>query len=72
MITIHPAWQLGVDQRVGSIEVGKDGDIAVFSAHPFSPDARCEMTLVDGTVYFDRSRDLAARPGPAAAPGGAR
>jgi imidazolonepropionase-like amidohydrolase len=61
MITLNPAWQLGIDGRVGSIEVGKDADLAVFSAHPFSPEARVELTLVDGTIYFDRARDLAAR-----------
>jgi imidazolonepropionase-like amidohydrolase len=61
MITLNPARQLGIEGRVGSIEVGKDADLAVFSQHPFSPDTRVEYTLVDGTVYFDRSRDLAAR-----------
>lgn len=65
MITINPAWQLGVDKRVGSLEVGKDADIAVFSAHPFDPDTKVLMTLVDGTVYFDRAKDLAARKAPA-------
>ena len=54
MITINPAWQIGVDKRVGSIEVGKDGDLAVFSAHPFSPAARVEKTIIEGKVYFDR------------------
>ena len=34
MVTLNPARQLGVDKRVGSIEVGKDADIAIFSAHP--------------------------------------
>ena len=57
MVTLNPAWQLGIDARVGSIEVGKDADIAIFSAHPFAPDARVETTLVDGVVYFDRARD---------------
>ena len=70
MITIHPAWQLGVENRVGSIEPGKDADLAIFSAHPFSPDARVERTLVEGTVVFDRERDLAARPAAPAAGGG--
>ncbi len=56
MITLNPAWQLGIDKRVGSLEVGKDADIAIFDAHPFLPDARVEMTLVDGTVYFDRAK----------------
>ena len=35
----------------------KDADIAIFSAHPFDPATRVEMTLVDGIVYFDRARD---------------
>jgi imidazolonepropionase-like amidohydrolase len=77
MITLHPAWQLGVDRHVGSLEAGKQADIAIFSGHPLSATARCEMTLVDGQVYFDRSKDLAARTGvaawePLAAAGGAR
>jgi imidazolonepropionase-like amidohydrolase len=61
MITLNAAAQLGVEKRVGSIEAGKDADLAIFSAHPFSPDARCETTLVDGIVYFDRAKDLAMR-----------
>src|SRR4029453_8584033 len=44
MITLNPAWQLGIDSRVGSLEGGKEADISIFSAHPFSPDARVEMT----------------------------
>src|ERR1700755_311335 len=55
MITLNPAKQLGVDKMVGSLEVGKDGDIAVFSAHPFAPSAMAEYTIIDGKVYFDRS-----------------
>jgi imidazolonepropionase-like amidohydrolase len=54
MITLHAAWQLGVDHRVGSIEVGKDADLAIFNGHPFAPASRVEMTLVDGRVFFDR------------------
>jgi imidazolonepropionase-like amidohydrolase len=64
MVTLNPAWQLGIDKWVGSLEVGKDADVAIFSAHPFSPDAHVEMTLVDGTVYFDRQKDLQKRTGP--------
>jgi imidazolonepropionase-like amidohydrolase len=56
MVTLNPAIQLGIDKRVGSLEVGKDADIAIFSAYPLSPDARVEMTLVDGRVYFDRAK----------------
>jgi imidazolonepropionase-like amidohydrolase len=62
MITLNPASQLGIEKRVGSIEPGKDADLVLFNAHPFSPDARVEMTMVEGVVYFDRERDLAARP----------
>lgn len=55
MITLNAAWQLGIDNRVGSIEVGKDADLAIFNGHPFAPASRVEMTLVDGRVFFDRS-----------------
>jgi imidazolonepropionase-like amidohydrolase len=61
MITLNPAKQLGVDKVTGSLDVGKDGDIAVFSAHPFAPAARVEMTLVDGKVYFDRASAMTLR-----------
>jgi imidazolonepropionase-like amidohydrolase len=54
MVTLNAATQLGIDKYTGSIDVGKDADIAIFSAHPFSPAARVEMTLVDGRVFFDR------------------
>ena len=54
MITLNAAWQLGVDKQVGSIEVGKDADLAIFNGHPFAPASRVEMTLVDGRVFFDR------------------
>ena len=61
LITTEPAWMLGVEKRVGALEPGMDGDLAVFNAHPFSPYARVEMTLVDGQVIFDRERDLKTR-----------
>ena len=56
MITVNPARELGIDHRVGSIEVGKDADIALFNAHPFDTYARCQMALVDGEVRFLRAR----------------
>jgi len=55
MITLNPARQLGVADRVGSIDVGKDADLAIFSGHPFAPGSRVEMTLIDGRVFFDRN-----------------
>lgn len=57
LITINPAKQLGIDDRVGSIEVGKDADLAIFSAHPLSIYAIAEKTIVDGKVMFDRTND---------------
>ncbi len=54
MITLHAAWQLGVEERTGSLEPGKDADVAIFGAHPFSPEARVDMTFVDGMLAFDR------------------
>ena len=61
LITMNPAWQLGIEERVGSIDVGKDADLAVWSAHPFSVYARVELTLIDGEVFFDRQQDAERR-----------
>jgi len=55
-VTIHPAWQLGIDARVGSLEAGKDADVALFNGHPLSVYSRCEYTFVDGECYFERRR----------------
>lgn len=57
LITINPAKQLGIDDRVGSLEVGKDGDIAIFSKHPLSIYTIPEMTIIDGKVMFDIEND---------------
>ncbi len=54
MITINPAIELGVERRVGSLEVGKDGDIAIWKGHPLSNYTKCVTTLIDGEVYFQR------------------
>jgi imidazolonepropionase-like amidohydrolase len=54
MITINPARELGLDRRLGSIEVGKDADVVLFNRHPFDAFSRCEMALIDGEVYFQR------------------
>jgi imidazolonepropionase-like amidohydrolase len=61
MITINPAIQLGIDQRVGSIEVGKDADLVIYNHNPLSVYAVAQKTLIDGQVYFDRQRDIAGR-----------
>ncbi len=57
LITINPARQLGIDDRVGSLEVGKDGDLALFDKHPLSVYAIAQKTIVDGVVYFDIDND---------------
>lgn len=61
MITLNPAKQLGIDKRTGSIEQGKDGDIVIWSDHPFSPYSHPEVTMIEGEVFFDRAADIARR-----------
>jgi imidazolonepropionase-like amidohydrolase len=62
LVTINPAIQLGIQNRVGSIEVGKDADLAIWNGHPLSVYARVDTTFVDGEIFFDRQQDLARRP----------
>ena len=61
LVTINPAIQLGVEKIVGSLEVGKQGDIAIFNEHPMSAYTRCDMTIIEGEVYFDRAQYLKDR-----------
>lgn len=61
LITINPAVQLGVEKIAGSLEVGKHGDIAIFNEHPLSAYARCDMTIIEGEIYFDRAQYLKDR-----------
>ncbi len=62
LVTINPAMQLGIDKRVGSIEVGKDADFVVYNHDPLSVYAVPQKTIIDGKVYFDRDKDIAMRP----------
>ncbi|HVH85807.1 MAG TPA: amidohydrolase family protein, partial [Terriglobales bacterium] len=55
MITLNPAWIIGVDDRVGSLDVGKDGDISMWDKDPLSSYAKVEKTIIDGEVFFDSS-----------------
>ena len=61
MVTLNPAKALHVDDRVGSIRVGKDADLVLWSDNPLSIYAKSLKTIVDGTVYYDIDRDAAAR-----------
>ncbi|QDT06649.1 hypothetical protein K227x_50650 [Rubripirellula lacrimiformis] len=51
-VTLNPAKQLRIDDRVGSIEVGKDADLIVWSGPPLSTTTRCEQSWIDGRQYF--------------------
>ncbi len=62
MITLNPARQLGIETRVGSIEVGKDADLVIYDKFPLSDYAKVQKVLIDGTVYFDRDNEVSARP----------
>jgi N-acetylglucosamine-6-phosphate deacetylase len=60
-VTLNPAIQLGVQNRVGSVEVGKDADLVMWSSSPLSTLSICEITWVDGRRYFDREDDAVRR-----------
>ncbi len=61
MVTLNPAKLLHLDDRMGSIKVGKDADVVLWTDHPLSVYAIADKTIVDGTVYFDREKDMEAR-----------
>jgi adenine deaminase len=60
-VTLNPAKMLRVDTKVGSLKVGKDADVVMWSDNPLSIYARAEKTFVDGTLYYDRERDAQIR-----------
>ena len=62
MVTINPAKQLGIDDKVGSIEVGKSADMVLFDKDPLSNFSKPEKVWIDGHQYFDRAKDLETRP----------
>jgi imidazolonepropionase-like amidohydrolase len=55
MITLNPAWIIGVQDRVGSIDTGKDADIVIWNVDPLSTYARAEKVYIDGDLFFDSS-----------------
>ena len=61
MVTINPAKALHVADRVGSIKVGKDADLVLWTDNPLSIYAKSLYTIVDGVVYFDRDKDTEMR-----------
>ncbi len=56
-VTLNPAKLLHIDDRVGSIKVGKDADLVIWSDHPLSMYAMAEQTFVDGRLFFSREED---------------
>tara|TARA_B100000809_G_C15113000_1_gene521332 strand:- start:436 stop:2394 length:1959 start_codon:yes stop_codon:yes gene_type:complete len=56
-VTLNPAKLLHIDDRVGSIKVGKDADVVLWTNHPMSIYAKAEKTIIEGVTYFDLKRD---------------
>src|SRR5687768_10343667 len=57
LVTINPAKQLRIDNRVGSLEPGKDADVVLWSHHPLSSYAVADRVYIDGTLYYDRQAE---------------
>ncbi len=57
LVTLNPAMQLGIDDHTGSIDVGKDADLAVYDGNPLDMFAKVVQTYVDGKLYFDMQLD---------------
>ncbi len=55
MITLDPAKQLGIEDKVGTLEVGKHADIAMFNKHPLDAYTLVVKTWIDGELVYDRS-----------------
>lgn len=61
MVTINPAKQLAIDNKVGSIETGKDADLVLYDKNPLSTFAKVQKVWIDGSQYFDRDNDVSGR-----------
>ncbi len=57
MVTLNPAKLLHLNDRMGSVKVGKDADLVLWSENPLSVKAQVQMTMIDGIIYFDRDRN---------------
>lgn len=53
MVTLNPAIDIGLGDRIGSLEPGKDADLVIMTHHPFDPRSRVDKTMIDGVIYFD-------------------
>jgi len=60
-VTLNPAKLLHIDDRVGSIKVGKDADVVLWTDNPLSIYAKAEKTLIEGITYFDLKQDEVKR-----------
>ncbi len=77
MLTLFPAQMMHIEDRVGTLEVGKDGDVVLLSGDPFNTYVRVEKTIVDGIIYYDVNDEAGTRkepfralpPGPSTAVG---
>lgn len=54
LITINPAIQLGIEKRAGSLELGKDGDVVVWSGYPLSVYSHADITIIEGETLYQR------------------
>jgi imidazolonepropionase-like amidohydrolase len=61
MVTLNPAKLLHLDDKIGSLKIGKDADIVIWTANPLSIDAKVELTIIDGEITFDSQRDYLMR-----------
>ncbi|RLS54886.1 MAG: hypothetical protein DWH91_10725 [Planctomycetota bacterium] len=60
LVTRNAARELGLQDRLGTLEIGRDGDVAIYNGHPFSPFSRVEMTIIEGEVLFQRDKQPTA------------
>lgn len=63
MITLNAAESLELEDRIGSLEKGKDGDIAVFDKHPLDTTTKCMMTIIEGEIFFDYAQQSVTAKG---------
>jgi imidazolonepropionase-like amidohydrolase len=57
-ITLNPAWALGIEKQVGSLEKGKHADLIIWDRHPLSVYAKPDQVLIDGHIVFDRKKNI--------------